>query len=168
MLCGLPRVWPFYPGVGASVTSLENYMAPRFLASFKLQKLKVGNLFPFFFFFTIHVGFFSLALFCPGLVWAIPSVVSSYVQLFCCAQKTQFTCSHLTLLALIVILPPILQNHCVICGRNMTWTSHLGLGIPEFLFSAPCTVVGHYTNCHLLEDSVSLKRVERCIDLLIH
>lgn len=62
-----------------------------------------------------------------GLVHKITTAVSLYVQLFCCAQKTLFTCIRPASLALTIFLPPPLtiflppplQNPCVIWGRGV-------------------------------------------------
>lgn len=66
------------------------------------------------------------------LVHKITTAVSLYVQLFCCAQKTLFTCIHPVSLVLTIFLPPPLQNPCMIWGRDVVQKLNLGFGMPQF------------------------------------
>lgn len=79
--------------------------------------------------FSLHFSSILVLLFFSGigLVHKITTAVSLYVQLFCCAQKTLFTCIRPASLALTIFLPPPLtislppplQNPCVIWGRGV-------------------------------------------------
>lgn len=111
---------------------------------------------------------FVLAQTYAGLVYAVTTTMSSYVQPRYCVQRTPIPCHGLLLLTLALFRAPLTQ---VSPGRweEGLWYNVFLQGSTSFslLSSAPWPVLDFCVNHHLLQKEAPLMRVERYINLLL-
>ena len=74
---------------------------------------------------------FVLVWACTGLVHAVTTAESSYMQRLCSVQRSWFPCSHLPPVILKTFSPEISM------GREYDYVFHLGLGIVQLLSPVP-------------------------------